>query len=128
MNEEAKTGLRILDIDDEEAGIVAYAVDGSKITEDEAAPIWQRFEDAKASGRKIRVYAEMSGIPSSSGAVIVEKLKHLGSIMSTMERMAVVGDAGWMGIYAKIADPITKFDIKHFTTEQKDEAIAWIRE
>ena len=128
MSEAATKGLRILDIDDEEAGILAYAADGGKITEDEAAPIWKRFEDAKANGQKIRIYAEMSGIPSSSGAVIVEKLKHLGSIMSSLERMAVVGDAGWMGIYVKIADPITKFDVRHFTTEQKDEAIAWIKE
>lgn len=128
MNTPATTGLRFLDIDDEAAGILAYAVDGGKISESEVAPVWQRFEDAKANGRKIRVYAEMSGLPSTSGAVIVEKFKHLRSIMSTMERMAVVGDAGWMGIYARIVDPITKFDLRHFTTEQQDEAIAWIRE
>ena len=127
MNEDAKMGLRILDIDDEEAGILAYAIDG-KISEDDAAPIWRRFEAAKANDKKIRIYAEMSGLPRTSGAVIVEKLKHLSSIMSTMEKMAIVGDAGWIGIYTKIADPITKFDIKHFPTEQKDEAIAWIRE
>ena len=33
-----------------------------------------------------------------------------------------------IAIYTKIADPITKFNIKHFTTEQKGEAIAWIKE
>ena len=128
MNDETTTGLRFLAIDDEAAGILAYAVDGSKITEDEVAPVWQRFEDAKASGKKIRIYAEMSGMPSTSGAVIVDKFKHLRSIMATMERMAIVGDAGWMGIYAKLVDPITKFDIRHFTTEQRDEAAAWIQE
>ena len=128
MNDETTAGLRFLDIDDEAAGILAYAVDGSKITEDEVAPVWQRFEDAKAEGKKIRIYAEMSGMPSTSGAVIVDKFKHLRSIMTTMERMAIVGDAGWMGIYAKLVDPITKFDIRHFTTEQRDEATAWIRE
>ena len=127
MNEEAKVGLRILDIDDEEEGILAYAIDG-KITEADAAPIWERFEAAKANDKKIRIYAEMSGLPSASGTVIVEKLKHLSSIMSTMEKMAIVGDAGWMGIYTRIADPLTKFDIKHFSREQKDEAVAWIRE
>jgi len=128
MNEEATTGFRFLDIDDEAAGIMAYAVDGGKLAEADIAPVWERFEDAKANDKKIRIYAEMSGIPSTSGAVIVEKFKHLGSIMSTMERMAIVGDAGWMGIYAKLADPITKFDIRHFTLEQRDEAVAWIRE
>ncbi len=126
--EEAKTGLRFLEIDDEAAGILAYAVDGGEISECDVASVWTRFEDAKANGRKIRIYAEMSAMPSASGAVIVEKFKHLRSIMSTMDRMAIVGDAAWMGIYAKIVDPITKFDIKRFTTEQRDQAVAWIRE
>ena len=127
MNENTRTGLRFLDIDNESAGILAYAVDGGQITEADADPIWQRFDDAKANGTKIRIYAEMLALPSASGAVIGDKLKRFGSIMSTMDRMAIVGDAGWMGIYAKIIDPITKPDIKHFTTEQRDDAIAWIR-
>jgi len=128
VNNEATTALRFLDIDDEAAGILAYAIDGGEITESDVAPVWARFADAKSSGSKIRIYAEMSAIPSTSGAVIVEKLKHLGSIMSTLERMAIVGDAGWMGLYARIINPITKPDIRHFTTEQRDEAIAWIQE
>jgi hypothetical protein len=128
MNEPAEYGIKFLDIDDEAAGILAYAVDGGEISEDEVAPVWARFENAKANDKKIRIYAEMSAIPSTSGGVIMEKLKHLGSIMSTLERMAIVGDAGWMGLYAKIVDPITKPDIKHFTTDQRDAAIAWIRE
>jgi len=127
MNDTEKYGLRFLDFDDEAAGILAYSADGGEISETDAAPIWQRFEKAQAAGTKIRIYAEMSAIPSVSGGLIFEKLKHLGSILSSLERMAVVGDAGWMGIYAKIVDPITKFDVKHFTLEQRDEAIAWVR-
>jgi hypothetical protein len=128
MNEEAKTGLRFLDFDDKTAGILAYALDGSEISESDVAPIWARFDDAKANGKKIRIYAEMSAIPSAGGGVIVEKFKHLGNIMSTLERMAIVGDAGWMGIYAKVINPITKPDIRHFTTEQRTDAVAWIKE
>ena len=128
MNNEATTGMRFLDIDDAAAGILAYAVDGGEITEADVAPVWARFDEAKAKAQKIRIYAEMSAMPSTRGAVIVQKFKHLGSIMSTLERMAIVGDAGWIEIYARIVDPITKFDIKHFTMEQRDEAIAWIRD
>ncbi len=128
MNDVTSYGFRFLDFDDEAAGILAYSVDGGEISEADAAPIWQRFEAAKAAGKKIRIYAEMSAIPSVSGGLIVEKFKHLGSILTSLERMAVVGDAGWMGIYAKIVDPITKFDVRHFTLEQRAEAIAWLCE
>ena len=121
-------GFRFLDIDDEANGVLAYAVDGGAISADDVAPIWQRFDDAKANGTRIRVYAEMTAIPSAGGDVIIDKLKHLGSILTALDRLAVVGDAAWMGLYAKIVDPITKFEVKHFTLEQRDAALAWIRE
>lgn len=127
MSEAKKYGLKILDIDNEEQGILAYSVDGGNISEDVADVIWQRFDDAKASGKKIRIYAEMLALPKTSAGVVIDKLKRLGTIFSTMERMTIVGDAGWMEVYAKIVDPITKFDIKHFTVEQKEDAISWLR-
>ena len=86
------------------------------------------LDDAKSAGRKIRIYAEMSALPSTEGAVMVDKLKRLGTIVATLERMAIVGDAGWLGLYGKLVDPITNFDIRHFRTAERDAAIAWIRE
>lgn len=126
MSEERTQGLRMLDIDDEASGILAYAIEGD-ISDEAVSPIWKRFDDARAKGTKIRIYAEMSAFPSVDASVIFGKLKRLGTIMSTVERIAVVGDAGWLDLYTRIVDPITKPDIKHFTTPQKNEAIAWLR-
>ena len=128
MSEAAKSAWRLLPMDDEGAGILAYAVDEGRIEEEDVAPIWRRFSDAAASGNKIRVYAEMRAMPSVSGGMIVEKLKNLKAIISTVERMALVGDAGWMEIYAKLFDPITKADIRHFTLDQSEEAKTWVWE
>lgn len=128
MSEGAKYGLKILEIDDAESGILAYSVDGGDISEDAAAIIWQRFDDAKAEEKKIRLYAQMSAIPKASGTLVMDKLKRLGTILTTMDRMAIVGDSGWMDVYAKIVDPITRFDVRHFTLEQREEAIAWIQD
>ena len=128
MNDTEEYGLKFLDFDDEANGLLAYSADGGEISSADAEPIWQRFREAQAAGTKIRIYAEMLAIPSVSGGLIVEKLKHLGSIMGSLERMAIVGDAGWLGIYAKIVDPMTKMDIKHFTLDQRDAAIAWLKQ
>ena len=128
MSEVRKYGLKMLGFDSAEKGILAYSIDGGEISEEAAATIWKRFDDAKAEGRKIRLYAEMSALPKTSGRLVMDKLKRLGTIFTTIDRMAIIGDAGWMDVYAKIVDPITKFDVKHFTTDQKDEAISWIRE
>lgn len=123
---ERKPGLRFLDFDDEANGILAYAIEGD-LTEDEVAPVWARFEEAKEFDQKVRIYAEMSVFPKAEPSLILDKLKRLGTIMSTVERLAIVGDAGWMEIYAKVIDPITKPDIKHFSTAEKEDAIAWLR-
>ena len=70
----------------------------------------------------------MLAIPKASGALVMDKLKRLGTILTTMERMAIVGDSSWMDVYAKIVDPITRFNVRHFTLEQKEEARAWIQD
>ncbi|MGI9571008.1 MAG: STAS/SEC14 domain-containing protein [Desulfobulbia bacterium] len=121
-------GLKMLEIDNAETGLLAYSIDSGDIPEEASSAIWQRFDDAKAKGEKIRIYAEMLALPKVSGKLVIEKLKRLGTIFSTLDRMAIVGDAGWMDIYAKIVDPITKFEVKHFTVDQKEEAIAWMKE
>jgi hypothetical protein len=126
MTESKKPGIRFLDFDDEANGILAYAIEGD-LSDEEVAPVWARFEEAKEFDQKIRIYAEMSVFPKAAPSLVFEKLKRLGAIMSTVERLAIVGDAGWMELYAKIIDPITKPDIRHFSTEQKEEAVAWLR-
>ncbi len=120
--------MKMLEIDNAERGILAYSVDGGDISDDAASIIWQRFDEAKAKGKKIRLYAEMPALPKVSGKLVSDKLKRLATIFKTIDRMAIVGDAGWMDVYAKIVDPITKFEVKHFTVDQKEEASAWIRE
>ena len=128
MSEGSSYGLKMLEIDNADRGILAYSVDGGDISDDAAAIIWQRFDEAKAKGKKIRLYAEMSALPKVSGKLVSDKLKRLATIFKTIDRMAIVGDAGWMDVYAKIVDPITKFEVKHFTVDQKEEASAWITE
>jgi len=128
MDEEERAGWQLLPMDDEGAGILAYAVSQGEISEEDVAPIWQRFADAEGAGNKIRIYAEMHAIPSVSGALILEKLTNLRTIMSTVERFALVGDFGWLEIYTKLVDPITKAEIRHFTLDESEDAKNWIWE
>jgi hypothetical protein len=114
-----------LDVDDSEGGLTAYALDAGEVADLE--PLWQRFDEAAAAGRNLRVYAEMHALPSFGPGLVVEKLKRFRTIMSTIERMAIVGDAGWLAVYAKTVDPIMKPDIKHFPLADKDAALAWLR-
>lgn len=120
--------LSKLDLDDPEAGLLAYSIQHGKVTAEQGKEIFERISAAAGEGRKLRLYYELHSIPSTEGSVILEKLKQLGTILKTIERLAIVGDQRWLPAYRAIVDPITRMDIRHFTTDQADEARAWIRE
>ena len=124
---EADNALTFLDFDDPEGGVVAYSVGKGHIPDEAANEIWSRFDKAGAEGRKLSLYCEMRGMPSMDGSLILEKFKRLGTILSTMERFAIVGDQGWLDVYAKLVDPITGFEVRSFSTDQAALAKAWVR-
>ena len=128
MSEEQESAFRLLEIDDPEAGVLAYAIEEGRIKAEDLTPLWSRFDDAKAKGTKVRVLAEYHGTPSVSGGMVMDKLKRLRTILTTIERMAVVGDQAWLPLYQMLVDPITKVEIRHFKMEERSEAAAWILE
>ncbi|MEP3280282.1 MAG: STAS/SEC14 domain-containing protein [Stappiaceae bacterium] len=127
MVENEKQGLIRLDIDDDAGGILAYAIDDGEILDTDADWIWARFDAAKSEGNKLRIFAEMHALPHFHAGLVMEKLKRFGTLLTTIDRIAVVGDQGWLDVYAKIANPITPFDIRHFTLEDRQAAIDWVR-
>ncbi len=120
-------GLRLHRFDNAAAGILAYEVDAGDLTEAKADLVWARFDAARAENRRLRLYAEMHAIPHVHGRVILGKLKRMRSLLSTLERLAIVGDHGWLGVYEKLVDPVTRFDIRHFTSDEADTALAWLK-
>jgi hypothetical protein len=124
---ELKQGFRLLDFDDSDGGLTAYALDGGEVADEELQPLWGRFDEAAARGMKLRIYAEMHALPKFGRGLIVEKLKRFSTIMSTIERMAIVGDEEWLTVFAKTIDPIMGAHIRHFPMAEKDEALAWLR-
>ncbi|MCG6985914.1 MAG: STAS/SEC14 domain-containing protein [Thiocapsa sp.] len=43
-----------------------------------------------------------------------------------VEREAIVADPGWMASLAKIGDPLPAIEVRHFSRDQRDEALKWI--
>lgn len=123
---ELKQGFRLLDFDDPHGGLTAYALNGGEVADEELRPLWGRFDEAAARGTKLRIYAEMHALPKFGRGLIVEKLKRFSTIMSTIDRMAIVGDEEWLALFAKTIDPILEAHIRHFPMADKDAALAWL--
>jgi hypothetical protein len=99
-----------------------------KITAEPAAPIFERFSTAHEAGTKIRIYADMQDYGRFELGVVTDKAKHMRAIFGTVERMAIIGDAGWMTVWATVFDPVTKPHLRPYNTDQGKEALACLRE
>ena len=122
-----RSGFKFLDLDDPDDELVAYSLDEGEVADDELKPLWQRFDEATSAGTKLRVYAEMNALPTFGPGMAVDKLKRFETLMSTIERMAIVGDESWLPVYARTIDSVSEASIRHFPTADKDAARAWIR-
>lgn len=119
------TGLVFLDFNDPDAGLLAYAIHGGDLEPEAVQPVWDCIDAARDHGTKLRIYFELHAMPKPHLGVIGDKLKRLGTIWTHIERMAIVGDQGWLEYYEKIVDPITRFDIRWFPIADAEEARAW---
>ena len=124
---EAANALTFLDFDDPDGGVIAYSVGKGIISDDAASEIWKRFDEAAAEGKKLCIYCEMRSMPSMNAGIIMDKFKRLGSILSTLDRFAIVGDQGWLEVYSRIVDPITRFEVRNFSSDQAALARAWVQ-
>jgi len=120
-------GLQLLELDDPEHGLLAYRLHG-KVTEAQAHAVFERIAAAAEEHRKLRIYYEIEGFPWAEGSVFLEKLHHLRDIFQAVERVAIVGDQRWLEVYVKLFDPLTKIRVRHFHPDQRDAALAWLKE
>ena len=129
MEEKSQSyGLKLLPFDDPDGGVLAYAMDTGRITGQDAAPLWSRFDAAKADGKRLSVYCQLDGVPSVSAEVIGDKFRRFGTLYSAVRRIAIVGDQAWLDLYSRVVDPITRFDLRHFPSTEAAAARAWVEE
>ena len=126
MTSAKKPALRFLDFNDSENGVLAYCLGNGKLVDSDLYPIWDVFDSAKKTGNKILIYCEINSIPSISATVIFDKFKRLGTLLSTIERMAIVGDQTWLDFYARIVNPITGFEVRSFSSGDAGSAKQWV--
>ncbi len=126
MTSAEKPALRFLDFNDPENGILAYCLGNGKLVDSDLHPIWDVFDSAKKTGKKIRIYCEIDTIPSVSATVIFDKFKRIGTLLSTIERMAIVGDQAWLDFYARIVNPVTGFEVRSFASGNAGSAKQWV--
>lgn len=113
---------------DDAPNVIAIRLD-RKIEGDDMRAIRDRVEEITGRGRKVRVYVEMDGFPKLTWEALKEDLgmgfEHFGDF----ERKAVVTDMAWTEHLAKIANALfPSIEARRFAPEEKDQAMAWVKE
>jgi hypothetical protein len=54
------------------------------------------------------------------------KIKNLGTIWRSVEKIAVVGESKWLEVYIGLVDHLTPQQVKYFDSSAKAEAFAWL--
>ena len=118
--------LEIIDIGIDDA--VAFRW-GGKVTEAEMKFVFSVLKEKIEDHGKISVYQEVESIGGVAIEGIVEKLKFLKEFgLSHFNKIVVVTDKKWVRKIAEIEDKIfMKIDIKCFSTDEKNQAIEFIK-
>lgn len=75
---------------------------------------------------KIRVYAELIEVETYSLKALWKEIKFDLKHLNDFSKAAIIGDAAWMDTLAVMARPFTSAEVKHFKSENRTEAWAWV--
>ena len=107
--------------------VVGIRING-KIEKTDMEKITREMEEKLKSQEKLRIYVELQSFGGISFEAFIEDIKLGFSHLREFERKAVVSDKTWV---AKLADwggqLIPSMEVKHFTFEERDKALAWVQ-
>lgn len=119
--------LEILHLDDPR--VIGMRI-GGKVSDDDMKRMIDAAElklTALGEGGRLRVYVEVESLGGIELDALIKDLRFALSHFRDFERKAVVSDKAWMRRMAKIFDPLfPNIELRHFSTEQRDDARAWV--
>jgi hypothetical protein len=86
------------------------------------------MEEKFKEHEKLRVYAEIESFEGMSLQALAKDITFSLKHFRDFEKEAVVTDKAWIGTLARISDKIIPtIEVKHFSTEEKEEALEWLK-
>lgn len=116
--------IEMLDMQSDKA--VGLVISG-KIERADIDKVYAQVNDKLSRVDKLSVYVEVDEFKGISLDALVEDVKQGVPKISKVHKKAVVTSAKWLEVFTKIGDKLfPSIEAKHFTPEQKQEAMAWV--
>ena len=114
----------------EEPNIIGFRLDG-KIDDESYDQAVAAIQAALKNHERICIYAEVERLGGMSLETFLENFKVKFGFLRQLERFekeAIVSDKEWIETLTKIGDTLFPgVKVKHFSFDDKDEALAWIK-
>ena len=114
-----------VDLGTNDVNVIGLKVVG-KANADTITELVERLENIKASGHKARMYLDLSEYEGFELSLVKEKLAHVSTLWSSIERCAYVIDEAWMTTAIGLVDAVTPMHLQAFSSDQDAEARAWV--
>jgi hypothetical protein len=118
-------GAEFVDLGTDDPNVIGLRVTG-KATAETITQLVDRLKGVQASGYKARLYLDLAKYEGYELPVVKEKLAHMGTFWSSIERCAYVVDSAWMATAIGLVDAVTPMHLRAFSTDQDTEARAWV--
>lgn len=108
--------------------VVGYRISGM-VHRADLAPVVTELERLLKHHDKLRVYVEVESFDGITLPALIEDLRFGLSNLRRFEREAIVSDKQWLARLAGIGDKLfPSIAVRHFSWEQKIEALAWVHQ
>lgn len=109
-----------------EEKIVHLKYEGEITDEDYKKVLIPQLEKKISKAAPLRVLADMRKVKGIGWKAMVDDYKFGMDHLKDFERMATVGDIWWLGPMMKVSNLFFKMDLKHFKSDQLEDAKKWI--
>ena len=106
--------------------IIGLNINGS-INSEDIDRLAKLMEKRFGRGEKLRVYAEVTNWSGMSLAALVKDLRFSLQHLNDFEKEAIVSDNKWLEALAALGNTLfSGIEVKHFTFEEREQALKWI--
>lgn len=106
--------------------IIGLEIDGWIEAED-IDRVVELIEKRLNTGEKLRIYAEVNNWSGMSLGAFIKDFKFGLQHFKDFEKEAVVSDRRWLEGLAAVGNTLfSSIEVKHFTLEERDQALEWI--
>ncbi len=125
MGDNMDSGFEFIDLGADDPRVIAMRITG-KLQAEVITELVERLEVVSATGQKSLLYIDLVTFEGSELGVVKEKLAHIRTLWTGIERLAYILDWAWMSKMIGLVDAVTPMHLRAFGHDQDEEARAWL--